>query len=118
MNVTKWKVVEEKVNILIVPETKLDSSFSTTHFLMKSLSNAYRFDRHRNRCSHVHIDKNYHILSRKIVESWNLLDDIDGNFIEPNLMKCKWLDLGSSHPLNQLYLCISHNVTFSIDELN
>ena len=47
----KLKVqVRGKADILIITETKLDSTFHTSEFLIKEYSEPYRFDRNRNGC--------------------------------------------------------------------
>ena len=40
--------VQGKVDILIVTETKLDSTFPTSQFMIDKYSEPYRFDRNRN----------------------------------------------------------------------
>ena len=40
--------VQGKVDILIVTETKLDSTFPTSQFMIDWYSEPYRFDRNRN----------------------------------------------------------------------
>ena len=40
--------VQGKVDILIVTETKLDSTFPTSQFMIDGYSEPYRFDRNRN----------------------------------------------------------------------
>ena len=40
--------VQGKVDILIVTETKLDSTFATSQFPIDGYSEPYRFDRNRN----------------------------------------------------------------------
>ena len=41
-------LVRGKVDIPVITETKLDSTFPTTEFLIESYSEPYRFDRNRN----------------------------------------------------------------------
>jgi len=41
-------IVRNKVDILVITETKLDTSFPESQFLMHGYSKPYRFDRNRN----------------------------------------------------------------------
>ena len=40
--------VQGKVDIMIITETKLDSTFPTSQFVIDGYSEPYRFDRNRN----------------------------------------------------------------------
>ena len=40
--------VQDKVDILVITETKLDSTFPTSQFLIEGYSEPYRFDKNRN----------------------------------------------------------------------
>ena len=42
--------VQGKVDILVITETKLDSTFPTSQFLIEGYSEPYRFVRNRNGC--------------------------------------------------------------------
>ena len=41
-------MIEDKVDILVVSETKLDSTFLTSQFYVNSFAKAYRFARKKN----------------------------------------------------------------------
>ena len=74
--------VQGKVDILVITETKLDSTFPTYQFLIEGYSEPYRFDRNRNKGGVI-------IYVR---------EDIEGIFAELNLRKKKSLLFGSYHP--------------------
>ena len=40
--------VQGKFDVLVITETKLDSTFHTSQFLIEGYSKPYRFDRNRN----------------------------------------------------------------------
>ena len=91
--------VQGKVNILVIMETKLDSTFSTSQLLIESYSEPYHFDRNRNG-SGVLIYVREDIASKILTEHKKLPPDIEGIFVELNLRKYKWF-FGSYHPPSQ-----------------
>ena len=85
-----------KVDILIVTETKLDSTFPTSQFVTDGYSEPYRFDRNRNGGGVlIYIRED---IPSKLLADHKLIHDIEGIFVELNLRKKKWLLLGSYHP--------------------
>ena len=87
------------VNILDIAETKLDSTFPASQFLIEGYSEPYRFDRNRNGVG-------IFIYVREIIPSQPPTDhklphDIEEIFVDLNLRKHKWLLFGSYHPPSQ-----------------
>ena len=75
--------VQGKVDIFVITETKLDSTFPTSQFLIEGYSQPYRFDRNRNRggvLNYVRED----IPSKPLMDH-KLPHDIAGIFVELNL---------------------------------
>ena len=103
-----------KVDILMITETKLDSSFPDSQFLIKGYSTPYRLDRNCNGGGiliYIREDIPYKAVNNKL--------SIEGLFVEINLRKKKWLlynpnkNLISNH-LNELgrhldLLCSSYD---------
>ena len=87
------------VDIFVITETKLDSTFPTSQFLIEGYSEPYRFDRNRNGGG-VLIYVREDIPSKPLTDH-KLTHDIEGTFVELNLRKNKWLLFGSYHPLSQ-----------------
>ena len=87
------------VDIFVITETKLDSTFPTSQFLIEGYSEPYRFDRNRNGGG-VLIYVREDIPSKPLTDH-KLSHDIEGIFVELNLRKNKWLLFGSYHPLSQ-----------------
>ena len=87
------------VDIFVITETKLDSTFPTSQFLIEGYSEPYRFDRNRNG-GDVLIYVREDIPSKPLTDH-KLSHDIEGIFVELNLRKNKWLLFGSYHPLSQ-----------------
>ena len=92
--------VQGKVDILIVTETKLDSTFPTSQFVIDGYSEPYRFDRNRNGGG-VLIYIREDIPSKLLADHKFETHDIEGIFVELNLRKKKRLLFGSYHPPSQ-----------------
>ena len=82
-------LVRGKVDILVITETKLDSTFPTSQFLIEGYSEPYRFDRNRNGGGvliYVREDT-----ASEPLTSHKLPHDIEGIFVQLNLRKNKSL---------------------------
>ena len=93
-------VIPGYIDILVLVETKVDVFFPESQFIIEGYSIPYRLDRNRNGGG-VMIYVREDIPSKKL-KKHTFPDDIEGLFIEINLRKCKWLLLGSYHPLVNL----------------
>ena len=102
------RFVQCKVDILIVTEIKLNSTFPTSQFMIDGYSEPYRFNRNKNGAG-VLIYNREDIPSNLLAEP-KLLHDIEGIFVELNLRKKKWLLFGSHHPLSQSDEYLFHQV--------
>ena len=82
------KIIEGKVDVLVITEIKLDSTFLISQFYINGFIKLYRLDRSKNG-GEVLIYIFKQIPSK---ESGNLLPNaIERMFIELNLRKTKWL---------------------------
>ena len=91
-------IVQGKLDILVITETKLDDSFPLSQFNIEGFSQPYRYDRNRNGGGvliYVREDIPSKILPQ-VVQA-----DIEALFIEINLRKTKWLLCGCYHPPSQ-----------------
>ena len=89
-----------KVDILVITETKLDSTFPTSQFLIEGYSEPYHFDGNRNGGGvliYVRDD-----IPHKLLTDHKLPHDIEGIFVELNLRKNKWLLGHITHLVNQI----------------
>ena len=93
-------LVRGKVDSLVITETKLDSTFPTSQFLIEGYSEPYRFDRNRNGGG-VLIYVREDIPSKPLTDH-KLSHDIEGIFVELNLRKNKWLLGHITHLVNQI----------------
>ena len=81
--------IQGRLDILVLNETKLDSSFPTNQFLIEGFSKPYRFDRNRNGGGvMLYIRED---IPSKLLRTHNLPSDIEAFFVELNLRKTKWL---------------------------
>ena len=80
-------IIQGKIDILVITETKTDSAFPLNQFAMQGYSKPYRFHRNRNG-SGVFIYVREDIPSREL-KIHNTPEDIESIFIEVNLIKTK-----------------------------
>ena len=83
-------LLQGKVDILVLTETKLDNSFPTNQFLIEGYSKPFRLL--------VYIRE---VIPCKELKPHSFAEDIEGIFIEINLRKCKWLLFATYHPPSQ-----------------
>ena len=107
-------LIQGKIDILIITETKLDDSFPTEQFTISGYSKPYRLDRNRNGggviiCIRADIP-------RKQINNIKIHDDIENIFIEVNLYKNKWLMCGCYHPPNQNDQYFFNNLGNALDK--
>ena len=93
-------IIKNKVDILVITETKLDSSFPDSQLKIDGFRLPYRLDRNKHGGG-VMIFVNEDIPS-KLVSKHTLPDDIEGMFIEIKFRKTKGLILGTYHPQTNL----------------
>ena len=105
--------VQGKIDILIVTETKLDSTFPTSQFVIDGYSEPYRFDRNRNGGGVlIYIRKD---MPSKLLADHKLPNDIEEIFVELNLRKKKWFLFGSYHLPSQSEEYFFHQVKKGLD---
>ena len=105
--------VQGKVDILIVTETKLDSTFPTSPFVIDGYSEPYRFDRNRNGGGVlIYIRED---IPSKLLADHKLPHDTEGILVELNLRKKKWLLFGWYHPPSQSDEYFFHQVKKGLD---
>ena len=99
-------LVQGKVDIHVITETKLNSTFPTSQFLIESYNEPYRFDRNRNGVD-VLIYVREDIPSKPLTDH-KLSHDIEGIFIELHLRKNRWLPflVHITHLANQMSISL------------
>ena len=107
-------LIQGKIDILIITETKLDDSFPTEQFTISGYSKPYRLDRNRNGGGVIiYIRED---IPSKQINNFKIHDDIENIFIEVNLYKTKWLMCGCYHPPNQNDQYFFNNLGNALDK--
>ena len=88
-------LVIDKLDILVVGETKLDDSFTERQFIINGFKNPYRLDRNKNGGG-VMIYVRGDIPSKELTQH-NCSKNIEAIFVEINLRKNKLLLVGTYH---------------------
>ena len=86
-------VIKSNIDILIVTETKTDSSSSTSQFVIEGFSMSFRFDKNSRGGGLIFYARDD--IPSKQLSKHKLPDDIEGAFIEVNLRITKWLLFGT-----------------------
>ena len=92
-------LIGKNIDILVITDTKIDSSFPKAQFKIEGFSMPFRID--RNRIGGEVLNYVREDITRKQLTKHKLPDDIEGIFIEINLRKIKWLLFGSYHSPQQ-----------------
>ena len=94
------EIVKDKLDILVISETKLDDSFPENQFLIEGFKKPYRFHRNSNGGGvMLYIRKDIHCKELKN----NFSKNIEAIFVEINLRKSKMLLVGTYHSKHPLY---------------
>ena len=87
------EVIGNNIDILTIQETKLDSSFPVSQFLIDGYSEPYRLDRNRNGGGvMIYVRED---IPSKLLNKHTFTEAIEGIFVEVNLRKTKLLFFGS-----------------------
>ena len=92
-------ITQGNIDILIIAETKTNSTFLLNQFAIQGYSKPYKFDRNRTGGG-VFIYVREDIPSRES-KIHNTPEDIEIILIEVNLIKTRWLFCGCYHPPSQ-----------------
>ena len=95
-------LLQEKVDILVLTESKLDSSLSTNQFLDEGYSNLIETGLERNRNGGGIFLCIREDIPCKELKLHGHPHDIEEIFVEVNLRKTKWLLSATYHPLSQV----------------
>ena len=78
-------IIKNKVDILVIIETKLGSSFPDPQFIIDGFRQPYRLDRNKHGWEvMIFISED---IPSKLISKHTLSDDVEGMFIEINLKK-------------------------------
>ena len=92
-------LIQGKVDILVITDTKTDSNFSLNQFEIPSYSKCYKFDRNRNGDGvFIYVSED---ISNRQLKIYNTPEDMKSIFIEIILIKSKLIFCSCYHPINQ-----------------
>ena len=106
----------KNIDIIVLTETKFDSSFPNSQFAIDGFSVPFRCDRNRfggGVLIYVRDD-----IPSKQVTKHKLPGDIEGVFVEINLRKTKWLIFGTYRPPNQSAEYFFKQAGYALDTYN
>ena len=107
-------IKQGNIDISVITEIKIDSTFPLNQFAIQGYSKPYRFDRNRNGGG-VFIYVREDIPSREL-KIHNTPEDIESIFIEINLIKTRWLFCGCYHPPSQSDQYFFENIGKALDK--
>ena len=110
------EIIKDKIDIFLISETKLDSSFRSGQFIIKGCSTLFRLDRNQNEeglLLYVREDIPCKILNECTSDSEKSIENV---FIQINLRSKKWLLSCSYNPNTNLIAdhlhCIGRGIDF------
>ena len=106
-------IIGKNIDILVITETKIDSSFPSSQFMIEGFSVPYRFDRNRSGGGVIVYIRD-DIPNKQLVKH-KLPEDTEGVFVEVNLRNSKWLIFGGCRPPCQSVEHFFKNVGFALD---
>ena len=107
-------IMQGNIDLLVITETKTDSTFPLNQFAIQGYSEPYRFDRNRNGgCVFIYVREDIPIKELKI---HNTPENIESIFIEINLIKTKRIFRGCYHPPNQSDQYFFENIGIALDK--
>ena len=89
-------MIGNKIDILMLSESKLDDTFLTSQFVIDSFTEPFRLDRTRNKGG-ILLYVKYNITAT-LMASYILLEDIEALFVEIVIGKINWLYCCSYNP--------------------
>ena len=107
------ELIKDKVDILVVTETKVDDSFPASQFKIDGFSLPFRLDRTSNGGG-VMIFVREDIPS-KVLNKHKFDGNLEGLFVEINLRKTKWLLFGAYRPPSQSITYFLDSVSNALD---
>ena len=89
-------MIGNKIDILMISESKLDDTFPTSQFVIDSFTEPFRLDRTRNGVGILPYVKSN--ITAKLLTSYTLPEDVEGLFLEIVIGNFKWLFCCSYNP--------------------
>ena len=94
-------IIKDRLDILVLVETKLDESFPEKQFILEGFTKPYRFDRNCHGGGVlIYVRKD---IPSKELKKHNFSKNIEALFVEINLRKSKFLLVGTYHSKHPVY---------------
>ena len=107
-------IIKDNLDILILSETKLDSTFPKNQFILDGY-NHFRFDKNSNSGGQIIFVRED--IPCKILPNTEWPNELEGIFMEINLRKTKWLLFTGYNPHKQFIFQFLHSLSKCIEKL-
>ena len=108
------KLVKDKIDILMVSETKIDDTYPLNQFNIDGYSQQFRLDRNRHGGGIIIYIRDH--LPCKEIKSYNLPDNVEGMFIDVKIGKTNWLLVGGYNPHKESISYFLNHIGNGIDK--
>ena len=108
-------LIKNKVDIIIVSETKIDSSFPQSQFAIDGYSNPFRLDRNCYGGGIMMFILDY--LPCKKLEACSLPGNVEAMFIEITVRNTKWLILSGYNPRKENASYFLSHISKALDQV-
>ncbi len=108
-------LIKDRIDILLVSETKLDATFPKSNFIIEGYKDPIRLDRDCNGGGVMCFIRDD--LASKEIHTHNLPDHIEGLFFEIIIRKSKWLIFGGYNPHKEKAPVFLKHVSKEVDVL-
>ena len=88
-------LIKDKLDVLVITETKIDESYPTSQFIIEGLSLPSRLDRNKDGGVLIYVSD---LIPCDQIEFLSRPNDVEGIFLELNLRKTKWPLMGGCDP--------------------
>ena len=108
-------LIKDKVDIIMISETKVDESFPLSQFKIEGYSSPFRLDRNSHGGGIMIFFPDY--LPCKKIEEFSLPADVEGIFIEMTIRKTKWLIISGYNPRKELTSYFLGHISKGLDKV-
>ena len=108
------KLVKDKIDILMVSETKINDTFPLNQFNIDGYSQQFRLDRNSHGGGIIIYIRDH--LPCKEIKSYNLPDNVEGMFIDVKIGKINWLLVGGYNPHKESISYFLNHIGKGIDK--
>ena len=107
-------VIKDKMDVLVLTETKIDDSYPTSHYFIEGFSPPFRLDRNANGGGvMIYVSD---LIPCNQVEFLSRPNDVEGIFLELNLRKTKWLLMGGYNPSKHTISYFLNHISKNLDK--